>query len=339
MFTPKAFYRFTRWTLYGIIGLFFLGGLVRTTGSGMGCPDWPKCFGSWVPPTEASELPENYKDVYTAKREHKLERLIKILNNIGMQESAAQLAQVQLVEGNFNVRKTYTEYVNRLWGALTGIWSFLALIASVQFWKSNKLVPIMTFVGLFFVGFNGWLGSVVVDSQLLGGVVTLHFVLAFFAIAAYMIAYYATKDRHEHSTKAIRALIVIGTLLAFVQLLTGTAVREQVDVLAAEGTRMSIDNYNLLGTTFNIHRIASVISGILLLVLWQLNRKHTARPKMSMVMIAAIVMLGLQALTGIVNIRLTFPDVAQVLHVTLGSLTVVAFIYLAIHEFKTKHVN
>lgn len=38
--------------------LITVGALVRATGSGLGCPDWPKCYGSWVPPLRAASIIE-----------------------------------------------------------------------------------------------------------------------------------------------------------------------------------------------------------------------------------------------------------------------------------------
>jgi len=38
--------------------LIVIGGIVRVTGSGLGCPDWPTCYGAWIPPLRADALIE-----------------------------------------------------------------------------------------------------------------------------------------------------------------------------------------------------------------------------------------------------------------------------------------
>lgn len=45
-------------TCFATLFLITLGVLVRVTGSGLGCPDWPTCYGSVVPPGQQSSLIE-----------------------------------------------------------------------------------------------------------------------------------------------------------------------------------------------------------------------------------------------------------------------------------------
>src|ERR1700753_3512065 len=125
--------RFQRVNFLSIIMLFILilaGGVVRSTGSGMGCPDWPKCLGCYIPPTSVSQLPAGYKQKYVAARMAKNEHFAKMLNAFGYHDLVTRIREDKsiLVPEDFNAAQTWTEYINRLIGAVTGIFLLLAAI-------------------------------------------------------------------------------------------------------------------------------------------------------------------------------------------------------------------
>src|SRR3569833_3027758 len=189
--------RFQKINLITIVALFVLilaGGVVRSTGSGMGCPDWPRCFGCVVPPTKVSQLPKDYKKKYVAERQAKNLRLAKELDKMGFGDLATRLRQDKsiLVPEEFNAAKTWTEYVNRLIGVITGFLLVACAIWSFTYWNKSKTIVFLCILNVILVGFQGWLGSIVASSNLVSWIVTVHMLLAlaFLAISILFFVFF-----------------------------------------------------------------------------------------------------------------------------------------------------
>src|ERR1700730_15685948 len=168
--------RFQKINLISIVLLFVLilaGGVVRSTGSGMGCPDWPKCFGRYIPPVNSSELPKDYKQKYVSERVAKNQRFAKTLDLFGYGDLARRIREDKsiLIPEEFNAAKTWTEYINRLIGEISGLFFVLVAIFSFSYRHENKLIPFLSVLNVLLVGFQAWLGSIVVSTNLVSGIV------------------------------------------------------------------------------------------------------------------------------------------------------------------------
>ncbi len=315
----RAFFRLCLSTLIGVYFLILVGGVVRSTGSGMGCPDWPKCFGSWVPPSSVSELPSNYKEVYSQYREKKNVRFAKYLRAIGMRETAEKILADKsvLVESDFNPTKTRIEYLNRLVGVAIGFLIFAVLVASWKFRKTDRKLTVISFIAFVMVGFQGWIGSFVVSTNLTPWTITLHMFLALVIVGllVYLIQSTSTQQSSIESPVGFWLLIACMAVL-FVQVALGTQVREAIDRVAAIASRSEWIG-SLRGELF-IHRSFSWIVLILHVILvWNLIKTTAAKA----FAIALILLILTTILTGVGMAYFSVPPFLQPLHLLLATVT------------------
>ncbi len=325
----KFFVQFSWITILSVYLLILVGGIVRSTGSGMGCPDWPKCFGQYIPPTKVEQLPENYKEIYAQKRREKNLRLVGFLKTIGMREAAERVQNDEsiYIEEDFDVTKTWIEYLNRLLGVLIGLLIFITFLSSLSFRKTKPLVPILSFAALLLVGFQGWIGSIVVSTNLLQGMITLHMFLAILQVL--LMAYTAEIARksqlNEQATKpqiskGIWALLWLNLILSFGQVLLGTQVREQIDVIAKE-----ISNRNTwiegLDMRFYVHRTYSLLlialNVFLVYKLRSITKQYFNQIRFLYQLLIAVLVLS--TLSGAVMAYFAIPAFAQPLHLVLAA--------------------
>lgn len=329
-------------TVVSVYLLILVGGIVRSTGSGMGCPDWPKCFGQWIPPTEASQLPADYKEIYTAQRVAKNQKLARTLERMGFAQVAGNIFAhpTQYIETDFNAVKTWIEYLNRLLGALIGIFVFLTVVFALPYWRRDRTIFWLAFGSFLLTGVQGYLGSLVVSTNLLPVMVTIHMALALVIVAMLLYAVDQAQWRVDKLNVAVATEGEVGfalrvkqvpatalqlglwaaLLLTFWQIILGTQVREQIDIVASAAENIARENWvSQLGSTFSIHRTVSAV--VLLLnvyvsyELWQLGSARLSRLATAMLGV-----VGLEILAGIVLAYFALPAAVQPIHLTLATM-------------------
>lgn len=314
-------------TVFAVYFLILVGGIVRSTGSGMGCPDWPKCFGSWVPPTDVSQLPDNYLEVYKQKRIEKNQKLAGVLDNLGFDEVSASIFShpSQYIETEFNVTKTWIEYLNRLVGVLIGFFILLTVVYAIPYLKTDKTIFFLALGSFILVGIQGWLGSIVVSTNLLPITVTIHMALALILVA--ILQYAVTRTQKEDLIfskltfdSKIYLLLWFVASITFVQILLGTQVREEIDIIS--NTMNGLNRHlwiDELGATFYIHRSFSIfILAVHIYLAYHLfkleNRKLS---KMTLVMLTIV---AAEIIFGVAMSYFAIPAFLQPLHLTFAAL-------------------
>jgi cytochrome c oxidase assembly protein subunit 15 len=319
--------------------LIFVGGVVRSTGSGMGCPDWPKCFGSWVPPTHVGQLPDNYQEIYSAKRVEKNHRFVAMLYSLGFNQKAEEIKNDKsiLLEEEFNATKTWIEYVNRLLGAIIGLLIIGTFVYSVRLWHRDRGVVFLSFFNILLVIFQGWIGSIVVSTNLLHWMISLHMFLALLLVCLLLYVYYRSY-RLEHHLKPstekptqLYWILLVSFALMNIQVFLGTQVREQVDQVATLfGNLFREEWVDHLGMVFLIHRSYSLlllgIHLVFVYMVYQYAYLHSQIRSWSQLLIGIII---LEIISGMAMSYFGIPAFLQPVHLLLGSLIIgVQFIIL-----------
>lgn len=330
----RSFRLIAKITLVGVFLVILAGSIVRMSGSGMGCPDWPKCFDCWIPPTDVSQLPEDYQEKFLEQREKKLENFARLLTKLGFKKEAeALLADPSMHEPEvFNASKTWTEYINRLIGFLTGNLMLIMFVMSFWFWRKRKSVFLFSFLNLFLILFTAWFGAIVVATNLLPWIISVHMILAFLIVCfqVYILHRSDTSKFRFKVNPGMKGMLILAFILLFVQIMLGTQVRQQIDVAAAELGEESRSSWaNQLDIRFLIHRSFSIALFLLVAFMsWKNIKNRYGMNLLNFVLVIFVV----EIISGVLLYYAGMPKGLQPLHLLLSGISLAMLLHLI---FKT----
>ncbi len=325
-------YRKLAWiTAFLTLDLIMVGSFTRLTDSGLGCPDWPGCYGESNPWSAGAQIVQ---------------------------------AQAAMPTGPVTLSKAWIEMAHRYFALAVGV---LIIVLTAQAWRrvtkhGRRASPWWATAALIWVCVQGAFGALTVTMKLQPAIVTLHLLggVGLLALLTWIALREAPAVKPVAAPRVhVAALVALGAL--FVQIGLGGWVSSNYAVMACpdfplcQGEWLPPMNFydgftwwRALGLTREgeliavqalvaihwTHRMfAIVVVAALSALIWQLWRSGLPRLAQGL---AALLLL--QLLTGLSNVVLQWPLLLAVLH-SGGAALLVAMVVVALHTTSRGSLN
>jgi len=337
---------FVKLSLISVYVIFLAGSVVRMTGSGMGCPDWPKCFGYYIPPTSEAQITwqpnTDYKKgmiiikdetLYVAQKDVKT--YLTFATNNWKKYTKHSYAK-------FNKYHTWTEYINRLSSAVAGIFFVFLVLSAGKYWKERKEITILAFLSFFLMLVEAWMGKVVIDSNLKPTIITIHMIGGLLIIALLLRLRFivsepnmSAQDIKPHKYHSLFSkLLILSAIFSLIQIAMGTQVRQFIDEQVKE---FGFDNksLSLLNPSFKFYFHRSFTIAIVLVNLWMfyLNQLKNLGYKL---VNWIVFLIFLETITGMLMYYAEIPMGTQAIHLLAGAILFGLQFYLWLQSRKVK---
>ena len=327
---PQKFRKLAWVTAFLTLDLIMVGSFTRLTDSGLGCPDWPGCYGHSNPWSAADHILQ---------------------------------AQVALPTGPVTASKAWIEMTHRYFALAVGV---LIIVLTIQAWRRIRTSasagsPWWASAALVWVCVQGLFGALTVTMKLQPAIVTLHLLGGIGLLA--LLTWIALREAPAVTAVAPRvhsaAIAALGVV--FVQIGLGGWVSSNYAVMACpdfplcQGELLPPMDFSTgftwwraLGQTREgqviavqalvaihwAHRMFAMLAVVAVSALiWQLWKAGFLRLAQGL---AGLLLL--QLLTGLSNVVLQWPLLLAVLH-SGGAALLVALIVAALHQTSARSLN
>ena len=336
----KRFIKISKISLILVLLVILAGSLVRMTGSGMGCPDWPKCFGYLIPPTNISEIEwspnKSYKKGIILRNNGKL--IVSKRNFISSNQInfSNWKNYTKHNYSDFDATKTWIEFINRLLGAIAGLATLIMFVFSFSYWNKKNILILNSLLIIIGMGFQAWLGKLVVDSNLAPYKITVHMLMALVIISLIIYSIFRTQKNLKGEIirdSFVKNLVSFTVLISLIQIVIGTQVREFIDLQYEIYGPNNKDKWlNAPNFYFYFHRTFSILILLLNFGLYYLIK---LRNYSSIIIRKISFIIFLEIVVGIVMYYIDFPFLSQPIHLLLATILFSYQYYWMLHFKRT----